>query len=110
MKSYPPGAVASLVFGILALLTWFVPALGFLLGALAIATSRRASASLSALPEVYASGDLHTAGLVTGLIGLTLSLLATLWFVMVIGVLGAIGAAVGEGMTMPPPTNAQLLW
>lgn len=110
MKSHPPGAIASLVFGILALLTWFVPALGFLLGALAITTSRRANASLAAMPEAYTAGDLHTAGLVTGVIGLVLSVLATAWFVLVIGVMGAIGAAIGEGMTMPPPAHAPLLW
>lgn len=110
MKSHPPGAIASLVFGILALLTWFVPAVGFLLGALAIASSRRANASMIALPDVYAAGDLHTAGLVTGLIGLALSLLATVWFVLVIGLLGAIGAAVGDGMTAHPPVHTPLLW
>jgi hypothetical protein len=110
MKSHPPGAIASLVFGILALLTWFVPAVGFLLGALAIVSSRRAQASLTVTPEAYSTGDLHTAGLVTGLIGVALSLLVILWLVMMFGVLGAIGASVGEAMSKQPPASAPLLW
>jgi hypothetical protein len=110
MKSHPPGAIASLVFGILALLTWFVPAVGFVLGVLAIVCSRRAQSARRELPEVYAPGDLHTAGLVIGLVGLSLALLAILWFFFVVGLLGAVGAAIGEGMSPLPPAPAPLLW
>lgn len=110
MKPHAPGAVASLVFGILALMSWFVPMLGMLMGVLAIASSRRASASLTSLPETYQPGGLHTAGLVTGIIGLLLSLLVMLWAMMIVGMLGALAATVaGEPLSLPP-TEQPLLW
>jgi hypothetical protein len=110
MKPHAPGAVASLVFGILALITWFVPMLGMLLGALAIASSRRATASFSSMPETYQSGGLHTAGLVTGIIGLVLSTLMMMWAVMIVGLIGALAATFTGHPVALPPVEQPLLW
>jgi hypothetical protein len=110
MKPHPPGAVASLVFGILALIAGFMPVGGLVLGVLAITSARRATGALATAPDSYEPGGLHTAGFVTGIIGLSLSALATLWFLMVVGMISAvIAAAAGAPMT-PPTMEKPLLW
>ena len=111
MKPYPPGAVASLVFGILSVIVGMVPVLGFLLGMLAITSSRRASASLMTLSDAYQPSGLHTAGLVTGIIGMVFSAFATLWALIVIGLIGAVIAAVsGQPSPLPAPVAPEMLW
>ncbi len=110
MKPYPPGAVASLVFGILAVITGLMPVLGFCLGLIAISSSRRAHRSLMAMPELYQPAGLHTAGMVTGIIGLLMSAFATLWGVMIIGLIGATIAAVTGHAVTAPPADPVLLW
>jgi len=110
MKPHAPGAVASLVFGILAVIAWFVPVLGMLMGVLAIASARRAAASLSNMPESYQLGGLHTAGLVTGIIGLLLSTMVLVWALMIVGVIGALAASI-SGQPQPAlPVEQPLLW
>jgi hypothetical protein len=107
MKPHPPGAVASLVFGILAVIAAGVPVLGMLLGVIAIVQARRAAGALRSLPVDYQAGGLHIAGLVTGIVGTVLSSLATLWGVMLLGLLGAlIAASSGPAAPATPP----LLW
>ena len=111
MKPYPPGAVASLVFGILSVIVGMVPVLGFFLGMLAIISSRRANASLMALSDTYQPSGLHTAGLVTGIIGMVFSTFATLWALIVIGLIGAIiAAASGQPSPLPAPVAPVMLW
>lgn len=111
MKPHPPGAVASLVFGILAMIAWFAPLIGMVMGMLAIISARRANASLVGTPEAYQPGGLHTAGMVTGIIGLVLSSLVMLWMLMVVGLIGAVATAIA-GHPLPPPTlePPPLLW
>ena len=53
MKPHPPGAVASLVLGILAVIGGWVPVVGLALGAVAIASARRAASALVATTETY---------------------------------------------------------
>lgn len=107
MKPHPPGAVASLVFGILAMIGWMMPMVGVVMGILAIINSRRATTSLMTTPESYVPGGLHTAGLVTGIIGLVLSTLVLLWTLLVFGLISAIaGMFAGQPTSGPQP----LLW
>jgi hypothetical protein len=111
MKPHPPGAVASLVLGILALVGGWVPVVGLVLGALAIASAKRANGALTATPGTYEAGGLPTAGLVTGTIGLVMSALSTLWFLMMLGMISAVIAAAASGVSSPPPAVEQpLLW
>jgi hypothetical protein len=110
MKPQPPGAVASLVFGILALIAWFIPAIGMVMGVLAITCSRRAASSLAATPETYEPGGLHLAGLVTGIVGLVLSSLVMVWAVLLVGIIGALAALVTGHPVPASPAQAPLLW
>ena len=123
MKPHPPGAVASLVFGILALLAgalplafgilallaWYMPLLGFAFGVLAIISARRAMSSLASLPGEFEAGGIHTAGLVTGIIGLVVSVLVGLWCLMIIGLIGMIFTAATTGQPLPL-VEQPLLW
>jgi len=123
MKPHPPGAVASLVFGILALLAgamplmfgflavlaWYMPLLGLIFGVIAIVSAQRARSSLTAVPSDFEPGGMHTAGLVTGIIGLVVSALVGLWCLMIIGLIGAIFTAATSGQPMTP-LEQPLLW
>lgn len=123
MKPHPPGAVASLVFGILALLAgfipialgiwalfaWYMPILGAVFGVIAITSARNATRSLTTLPSDFEPGGVHTAGLVTGIIGLVLSLLVGLWCLLIIGLISAIFSAATNGQPMTS-TELPLLW
>lgn len=81
------------------------------MGILAIINSRRATTSLIATPESYVPGGLHTAGLVTGIIGLVLSSLVLLWTLLVFGLISAIASAVaGQPMVVPTNEYQPLLW
>ncbi len=97
-----------LAFGFLALLFWYVPLLGLAFGVLAIVSARRASSSLTVLPGTFEPGGMHTAGLVTGIIGLVVSALVGLWCLMIIGLISALisAATTGQLPSTPPP----LLW
>jgi hypothetical protein len=110
MKPHPPGAVASLVFGILAVVAWFIPFVGLLLALLALGSAWRARSCLGSLPDAYEPGGLHTAGLVTGLIGLVLAAMSTFWWLVMIGLLAAAAAAV-SGQPLPASgMEKPLLW
>lgn len=110
MKPHPPGAVASLVFGILAVIAGCLPVVGLVLGILAIVQNRRAAGALTAMPGSYEAGGLHTAGFVTGTIGLVMSGLATLWFLMVVGMISAVVAAAAGVPASSPMVEKPLLW
>lgn len=110
MKPHPPGAVASLVFGILALVAGLVPVLGICFGLAAITWSRRAQNSLRALPDAYQIDGLPTAGLVTGIIGMALSAIATMWSMLIVGLISALVAAATGHPVSAPPAESVLLW
>lgn len=71
-----PLAIASLVLGILGLLLWWFPLVGPTLGILSLVCSSKARKFVRISPEKYAGG-LATAGLVLGIITVTLSTLVT---------------------------------
>ena len=71
-----PLAIASLVLGILGLLLWWFPLVGPALGILSLICSSKARKFVRISPEKYAGG-LATAGLVLGIITVTLSTLVT---------------------------------
>ena len=106
MKPHPPGAVASLVCGILAIILGAVPFLGIVLGIIAIIAASRARSHAMDKPDAYQGGGLHTAGLVTGIIGTVMSSLATLWSLLVFSLIAALIAAAAHGMAHPPVSSA----
>ena len=106
MKPHPPGAVASLTCGILAIILGAVPFLGVVLGVIAIVAAGRARSHLRDQPDTYLSGGLHTAGLVTGIIGTVLSTLSTLWSLLVFSIIAALIAAAANGMAHPAVHSA----
>lgn len=97
MKPNPPGAVASLVCGILAVVFAYVPVLGVVLGIAAMANAGRARRALIVGPDLWLPSGLPIAGQVCGVIGAVLSSLATLWAVAVFGIIAALITAVAKG-------------
>lgn len=95
--------------GIGAILAWYMPLLGLIFGVIAITSARRATSSLTAMTSTFEPGGMHTAGLVTGIIGLVVSALVGLWCLMIIGLISAIFAAATSGQPIPPP-QPPLLW
>ncbi len=101
MKPFAPGAVASLVFGILALVLGSVPLLGLGLGITAIVLAVRARRAVAVAPESLLGAELATAGLVCGIIGSVLSALATLALFLFLAVIASVIAAAAGAAALP---------
>lgn len=105
----PPGAVTSLICGILSVLCCGMPVAGLVLGIVAIVTAGRARSAVQAAPDRYQPSGLATGGLVTGIIGTVLSTLVILFWatvlLVIIAIAGAVGAAVSQapGAVLPGP-------
>ena len=102
MKPHPPGAVASLVCGILAVVFAYVPVFGVVLGVAAMINAGRARRALADGPDLWLPSSLPIAGQVCGIIGAVLSSLATLWAVAIFSVIAALIAAMINGMPSHP--------
>ncbi len=98
------------MLGILALIAGLVPVAGLVLGILAIISSRRAGGALAQAPGTYEPGGLHTAGFITGTIGLAMSALVTLWLLMVMSVISAAIAAAASAPASSQMVEQPLLW
>jgi hypothetical protein len=102
MKPNPPGAVASLVCGILAVVFAYVPVLGVVLGIAAMVNAGRARRAQADGPELWLPTGMPIAGKVCGIIGTVLSSLATLWLLLVFVIMAAAIGAVANGMPAHP--------
>lgn len=102
MKPHPPGAVASLVCGILAVVFAYVPVAGVVLGVAAMIQAGRAQRALADGPELWLPSALPIAGQVCGVIGAILSSIATIWAVVVFGIIAAVIGALANGMSAHP--------
>ena len=94
MKTNAPGAVSSLVCGIISVVLCWVPIAGLVLGIIAIISSRKAKAAVQSNPEAYEGGGMAVGGLVCGIVGTVSSALYNIFWV--IGFI-AVGAAVQHG-------------
>jgi hypothetical protein len=109
MKPHPPGAVASLAYGICAILTGGAPLVGAILGIIAVIESRRAVTNQQQQMDRYQATGLPAAGMVTGIIGIVLSVLSLLWMVIVFGIIGLVVSSLGH-MEPLPPVEPALRW
>jgi hypothetical protein len=91
MKPHPPGAVASLVCGVLSVMTWWLPLLGAPLAIIALVQGRRAGRVSE--PEAFQPSGLATAGQVCGVIGLAAALVATVVLMALLLTIGALAQA-----------------
>ena len=95
-------AIASLVLGILSI----VPGVyvgGLVMGILAIVFSRMAMTRIKAMPGSIDGAGLATAGLVTGIVGLSLSVLVILIFGAIAGIWLAFVVAVMKAVVAGMP-------
>jgi hypothetical protein len=106
----PPGALASLIYGVLSILCCGMPVAGLILGIAAIVCAGRARSAVQAAPMRYLPSGLATGGLVTGIIGTVLSTLVILFWttllLLLLAILGAVGSALGghtAAVTVPGP-------
>ncbi len=73
MKSNAPGAVASLVCGIISIVFCWVPIAGLVLGIIAIVSANKAKATAAQSPERYEAGGVRVGGFICGIIGTVFS-------------------------------------
>ncbi len=92
MKPHPPGAVASLVCGVLGVMTWWLPVLAAPLAVMALVLGRRAARVGE--PEAFQPPALATAGQVCGVIALAGALVATLALMALISAMTLVTQAV----------------
>ncbi len=87
----PPGAVGSMVCGIISLVMFWVPVVGLVLGIIAIVLSNKARRDAVENPDLPTG--MATAGLVMGIIG---TVIGAFWTIYLIIAFIFIGAAVNE--------------
>ncbi|MCP4847365.1 MAG: DUF4190 domain-containing protein [Verrucomicrobiaceae bacterium] len=90
MKTNAPGAVSSLVCGIISIVLCWVPIVGLVLGIIAIMGQSRAKKKIYADPENYEGGGLAIAGLVCGIVGTASSALYNIFWVVALLTVGAV--------------------
>ena len=93
MKTTAPGAVSSLVCGIIAVVLCWVPVAGIILGAIAIKQSRSAKAAVQDSPDLYEGAGIAIGGLVCGIVGTAVSGLYNLIYLLIL--VGAIAESSG---------------
>jgi hypothetical protein len=81
----PPGAVGSLVCGIVSIVVGWFPIAGIVLGIIAIVLAGKAKKAAIAQPTVYVQGGMRVAGLVCGIIGLVWCSIVTIMWIFVAG-------------------------
>ncbi len=80
-------SIASMVLGIVSIPTSFIPLIGLVLGILALIFYKKAKRLIRENPSRYGGNGMAIAGLVTGIIGIILSLLYTAYWIFIISVL-----------------------
>jgi len=83
MKKNAPGALASLVCGIISVVLFWVPVVGLVLGIVALVLSRKAKKKVTSAPETLGGGGLATGGLVCGIVGTVGSAIYTVFFIFI---------------------------
>lgn len=73
MKTNAPGAVSSLVCGIIAVVLCWIPVAGIILGVIAIIHSRKAKVAVQDSPDLYEGTGIAIGGLVCGIVGTAVS-------------------------------------
>ena len=93
MKTNAPGAVASLVCGIISIVLCWVPIVGLVLGIIAIVAAGKAKGAAQANPEKFEMGGVRVGGFVCGIIGTVLSGIYSIWWVIAVAALSGAAAS-----------------
>ncbi len=100
-----PGAVGSMVCGIISVVLCWTPFIGLILGIIAIVLAAKARRAAAETPDTYTTG-MATAGLVLGIIGTVIGgIYSVIWIVA----FAAVGTAIDEGMKQMEE-GAQIRW
>ena len=78
LKENPPGAIASMVCGIISIVLCWIPFVGLTCGIVAVVLASRAKRIVLADQEKYLPGGMRVAGLVCGIVGTVLSSIGTI--------------------------------
>ena len=94
----PPGAVGSLVCGILSIVLCWVPIAGLVLGIIAIVLASKGKKAVLASPGTYNEGGMRIAGFVCGIIGTVFSGLYTIYWVAFVAFVAEHGDTFRDGI------------
>ncbi len=93
-RTNAPGAIGSMVCGIISIVVWLLPVGGLVLGIIAIVLSGKARRAIRDEPKRYEGGGMATAGFVCGIIGTVLGTLYVLyWIVAIVAISGEMNDA-----------------
>jgi len=96
-KTNAPGAVSSLVCGIISVVVCWVPIAGLVLGIIAILHHSKAKKNIQANPQSFEGGGMAVGGLVCGIVGTVTSALYTIFYVIAMMSFGAAVNAIEHG-------------
>ncbi len=88
LRVEPPGAVASMVCGIISIVVACLPIIPLVLGIVALSLANRAKNIIENSPERFKLGGIRTSGFVCGIIGTALGALYTVYFIIAVLVMG----------------------
>ena len=89
LKKNAPGAVTSLVCGILAIVLCWFPVVGLTLGIVALVSASRARYRAMESPEQYGSGGVRVAGFVCGIVGTVFAGIYSVYWMILLTFFGA---------------------
>lgn len=76
-------AVAGLVLGIISIVTSWIPIIGQVIGIIAVVISFKAKKAIEQQPTVYGGRGMALAGFITGIVGLSLSAIYILYWILI---------------------------
>lgn len=89
LKPNAPGAVASLVLGIISICTGCI-GVGIVLGIIGIVMAKKANRALAANPDDFKGNGVAKGGLITSIIGLVLSIVGIIYWIYVLVIAAAV--------------------
>ena len=97
-KTDAPGAVTSMVCGIISIAFACLPLVPLVLGIVALVMAKKAKETVQAEPEFYKEGGVRVAGFVCGIVGTVLGSIYTIYYLFAVIIFGTVGLSGLHGL------------